>query len=402
MVVAKADPKAILEEARAFEAKGDNYGAARGYALLATYLRKAGRLADARKLFSRAIRLAPQSARLHLQLAICEAASGKRRDAMASVRRFSELALRKKKTKEYDGFVETLLGERPELREVYYQTTLSLDRTDPTRFLALGRALQELGRIDEAMQSGLDALKTKSCDDVAISFLRDLVILKNDSRAQERIASFLDGKLSRENLISLLGGGSEEKSVVEQVAQMPGEDERSLRDLIVELENDLGVKLEDSTDSVEPLLKEFRKRSSGILRDDSKTKIDLALAFSEMGFVKDACEELESIKFSDPHYLEAQCLLGNFLMASGSELAALDIFQKCRRDDRASQATQCEARYRIGQIYNKLGDNEKALVELLEVEKCDPAYRDVRQLKLAVETAVERKMAEQPGKDSKR
>src|SRR6185437_14470196 len=151
---------------------------------------------------------------------------------------------------------------------------------------------------------------------------------------------------------------------------------------------EIGVDLEASLDTVAPLVKEFRRKSQPILAGDAKTRLDMALAFFEMGLVNDARDELRPIDPSDPYYPESQALLGEILFAEGSDLGALEAYQNCLRDERATVEMVREGKYKLLQIYYRLGDLRQALAQAQELEKLAPNYRELRHLKIRIQEAL--------------
>ena len=140
---------------------------------------------------------------------------------------------------------------------------------------------------------------------------------------------------------------------------------------------------------MKPLINEFRRRSQPILAGDGKARIDMALAYFEMGLVEEACGELKAIPAADRSYPEALCLMGEILFSTGSDLGALEVFQNCLRTDHASEDVKNEARYKLVQIYSRLGDWRQAVDQANALERIKPGYREIHGLKIHAEECLQ-------------
>lgn len=386
-------PKELFLQAKKAERAGKRREASAQYATLCIYLRKKGKKEDSLTLIDRAILLSPKSPRLYLQQALCRVGMGDEVGAANSVATFTHLAIEQKKSEEYRPYLETTLKEFPQLKEVFYKKLLALDRTNAAPFLAQAKSLREQGKSEEAKNALIDALKTKSDDTQVLGELSDLMEEQGRSEDVVHLKSFENGRLSRDHLISLLSRAPASAPVEQEIAPQAAEPpepstERNLRSLIRDLESKIGNDLAEPIDDTGPLIKEFRRRSQKILANDSKARLDMALAFFEMGLIDDARDEIKPIEVSDPLYPESQALLGEILLAEGSDLGALEAYQNCLRDERASQGMIIEGKYKLLQIYYRLGDLKQALTQLRELEKTAPDYRDLRYLKMRILEAL--------------
>lgn len=387
--MSKFQPKEALREAREAEKVGKKGLASAKYAQVGIRLRRAGKLDDAKSLLGRAIRLSPESPRLYLQMALCDSAIGDEHSARDHMDLFSRYALQKKeKTAEYREYLELELKDKPELRQVFYDYKLKLDRTDGGPFIARAKALMEQSEKEAALKALLDALRTKTHDNEAIELLREVFKWRNDREGLDFLASFESGKLTRRDFLDLVAPRKEKEKQEERRAE-PLPEEETMTDLIAQLEASLGIQIDEPHDSVKPLIKEFRRRSQAILGGDSKARIDMGLAYFEMGLVEEACGELKMVTPTDKRYPEALCLMGEILYSTGSDLGALEVFQNCLRTDQASDDVKNEARYKLVQIYTRLGDWQQAVDHARALEKICPGYREVHGLKIHAEECLE-------------
>lgn len=375
-------PKELFRQAKEAEAKGSLKVASAHYATLAAYMRRKGRIDDAATLIARAIRLSSKSPRLYLQQALVARSQKNQAAAEKAVETFARLVLDRGKIDEYRPYLEKILKDEPELRQVFYNRVLQIDRTTAVPFLAQAKTLMQQGKWEAAQRSLVDALKTKTADAEAVQMLEEVLTKRGQPADVEHLLSFQSGKLSRENLVTLLGQPS---AAAEDDEEVPVEhrevtEEKNLNSLIRDLEAEIGLDIEGA-DSVAPLVKEFRRKAQPVLKGDSKTRLDMALAFFEMGLVNDARDELKPIDPSDPYYPESQALLGDMLFHEGSDLGALEAFQNCLRDERATVEMVREGKYKLLQIFFRLGDLKQALAQAKELEKLAPDYRELRQFK---------------------
>lgn len=379
------DPKEALRLAKDAESKGQAREASARYADLAIFLRGAGKLSDAQILIARAIRLSPNSPRLYLQRAICEWRAKNVVAARESTEKFAEMAVgRKEKLAEYRKYAEAKLHDIPELREVFHETVGRVERTDARPFLAKARALLQQGEKEKALRTLVDALKTRTRDAEVFSAFKECLAARGDKDGLKLLARLEAGKVSRRDFASLILPSPTSDREPEAAPV-----DRSLGDLIHELESELGIDLEEKADSVKPLVKEFRRRSDAVLKGDPKSRMDMAMAFFEMGLLEDAMDELRRVPETDERFPASLILMGDILVASGSDLAALETLQRCLRDDRAPKGVRDEARYKLVTVYFRLGDFAQAVIVARELEKSNPGYRDIRTIRMKAEAALD-------------
>jgi tetratricopeptide (TPR) repeat protein len=374
-------PKDLLEKAQAAEQEGDKRMASAQYVILSSYLQKKGKWKEAKVLMDRAIRLAPRSARLYVQRALCEMKLGRESEARAAIDLFAHYATEKKRTEDYAPYMEEHLSEYLELKRAYYEGILKLDRTRAFPFLGLAKYFVKKGETAEAKKILLDGLNTNDRREELIENLA--VVIAADPSASDQLQRFSVGEISLEELALLLDTkpveAKQEKAPEPEFLVEEGPPD--LRALIENLEEELGVDLKTRHDEVAPLVKEFRGRTEKILRDDHQGRLDLALAFFEMELFKDAREEVEKIPHGNSHYYDGQCLLGEIMCAEGSWLAALTIYQECLRNEELEASKKHHCVYKLIEIYMRLGDWKKAEQQIRILEKSDSNYRNLRSFK---------------------
>jgi tetratricopeptide (TPR) repeat protein len=379
-------PKEIFQKAREAEEAGRAREAASHYASLSVYLRRRGKLPEALALIQRAISLESHP-RLLLHLALTLELSNDSPAANTALARFVSEVVDKGKVEKYRSIVESTLEGVPRLRQYFYEQVLALDRTGNAAFLGRALSLREQGDMDGALGVLLDALRV---DGDETEVLKNLVaLLTEQSRFEEveLVERYQLGKIAKADLIVLLspGGGIAPSEAGETLDAL----EKPLKDLIQELEREIGFSSPSAEAEIQPLLQEFRKRSNPILGEDAQARLDMALAFFEMGLLREAAEEVDRISESDPLFAQGQAFKGQVLMASGSELAALECYKASLRAFTKSKEVECEALYQISQIYFRLGDLRQAMVTASSLEKKDENYRSVRSLKNRILEALE-------------
>jgi Tfp pilus assembly protein PilF len=375
--MASISAKSLFREARQSEEKGELSAAAEKYVKLGKHLIRKAKYEQARTILTRAIALYPPSPRYLVYLSVAESHLGTKNKAKLAMRQAALSALRDKKVERYAAFLDHELASYPTLKRYFYETVLELDRTDARPFLALARIATSEKNFEGAKKHLLDALETKTADEKIVPQLERVLEFLARPDGLEHLQRFQLGQLKRKDLIELLT--AEPPSVpVLHVAPSP---EKDLRALIADLESDLGIAVGDGYQNVDVLVKEFRKKANVVLGADAKANIDMAMAFFEMGLTKDAQDQLKRIPTQDPLYWEAQCLLGQVLVSEGSDLGALEIFQRCLRTEGGNSDLINEVRYKLIEIYLRLEDTAQAFVHLRALEKKVPNYRNLKSLK---------------------
>jgi len=381
-------PKEVFQQARLAEETGNAREACEHYASVARFLAKSGKYAEARLVWERAIKLNPDSARLQLGLATSAARMQDDEAARAAVVKFTSLVIIKKQGSLYRERMEKDLAKFPELRQLYYEKVLETDRTDPESFIGLARAWMAQEKWETAQKVLLDALKAKAPLDSVLPILRKALEERHLRDGVPHVERFAQGEIGLPDLILLLQ--SPQSSHGHQTKLKPLSEEKTLTKLIEELEQEIGIELDEKPDQIDPLLREFRAKSELLLASDPKARLDMAMAFREMGLSQPAIEEVRKITESDKCFYEAQCLLGEIYMAQGSLLAALEVYQLCRRGREVSDEIRHEALYQLVMIYFQLGDHRQASQVARELEKLNPEYRDLKHWKTMLRERQER------------
>ncbi|MBI4403567.1 MAG: hypothetical protein HY537_05370 [Deltaproteobacteria bacterium] len=159
--------------------------------------------------------------------------------------------------------------------------------------------------------------------------------------------------------------------------------EPELECLIEKLEVQLGDDQPQPRD-LEALVSEFEKRCEPIIGDREKSRLDLAVAFMQMGLNGAAFRQLDKLQPTCGTYWEAQCLKGQFLIECQQYLEALELFKRVVATGKCPLNIRKESHYKKAQIYIRLGDQRRAAREIRELEKLEPNYRNVRELKKKV------------------
>lgn len=380
-------PKEVFQQAQDAERAGQAKEASSHYASLSVYLRRRGKFDEALTLIRRAVALCPTAPRLYLQLALCAQGKGEPEVAQTAMATFTQLVMDAGQVEKYRSVVESTLESEPVLRQQFFDAVLELDRTGSKAFLGQARSLEEQGDKERALKVLLDALQTGSGTEDVLNELEDFLRRQGDGEALIHVGRFRDGKVSMENLSLLLRKASREPA---EQASESSHAEKPLKALIEELEKEMGEAVENPADEVAPLLKEFRRRSQPILGADARARMDMSLAYFEMGLSREALEELAVIPESDPLFAEAQALAGEVNLNAGNHLAALDAFQKSLRSQNRTIEVEREARYKLVQVFFRLGDLRQAYSHAAELEKHSPSYRDLRLIKNQIQEAMER------------
>jgi tetratricopeptide (TPR) repeat protein len=385
--VAAFHAKEVFQQAREAERQGRKKEAATHYASLSVYLRRRGKTDEAITLLRRGLGLAPHLAKLHLQLAICTESKGETEQANSAMADFSQIVIERGKVEQYRSVVDATLKQYPRLRERFFDAVLQLDRTGAEAYLGRAQSLKEQGDSQGALKVLLEALQTGAEKDQVLEAMEEMLRTHGKAEALIHLGRYREGKISTDNLLVLLRGSARENE--------PGElepvvHETPLKDLIEELEKEIGGTLQNPADEIAPLLKEFRRRSQPILGVDARARMDMALAFFEMGLVREAAEELAVVPESDPLHAEAQALAGEIALSTGNHLAALDAFQNALRSTHRSEEVEREARYKLVQVFYRLGDLRQAFSQAAELERLAPEYRDLRLLKNQIEQALDK------------
>ncbi len=381
----KTSIKALLASAEKAEAAGKPKAACEHYTALVSHYLKKHRWDLARPHLGKALRLDPLAPRPYLQRAVIKMSKRDEAGATQDIHAFCRIIIRERSVARHEQIIETKLADYPQLREQCYRAILEIDRTQTKFFLKWAQTLSAQKKWDEARWALLEAFQHQSDSEAVIDALVSFFRVTKDAAALESLGRFQQGKLSMQNLLSLLRPTRHKEDTKKALKEDTGE--KDLHTLIAELEQTLGP-TRVTSDSVEPLIQEFRRGYEPILAGDSKTRIDLANAFTEMELYQHSESELRKISKNDALYVEAQCALGLVLIQQGRDLMALEVFHNCLRDLRIAETEQNECLYQVILLQLRLGDVETARQVLGELEKQAPDYRHLREIRIEIERKI--------------
>lgn len=385
-------PKEVLQRAQQSEKEGHGRQAANDYALLSAYLRKKKKFTDAQSMVSKAIQLAPDSGRLFLEQALCFWGVGDESQAHASVERCVQIGIEKKQLQTYLAHLQRDFVGLNLLQKKFFDTWLSLDRTQLTPFLGLAELHFESGQMDLAKECILSGLRIEPTDQRLLELLEAVLEKSNKGLEGEYVQRFKKQKISLSQLLLLLGEkesvvSSSQNSPVKVAPSLGKSDElKDLSELVADLEKELELEIEEKFENVEPLIQEFIRKSNVVIGSDLKARLDLAYAFFEMGRYREAKMELGLIENEHVLYGQAQYLLGTILLKEGSDVASLGAFQTALRTAVKGTYFWKETSYQLAKIHIRLGDSVHAQKYLEQIEKVDPDYREIRALRKSVST----------------
>ncbi|MEZ4751582.1 MAG: tetratricopeptide repeat protein [Bdellovibrionota bacterium] len=377
-------PKKALKDAQIDERRGRVKSASRRYAKLADYLMRHGKPEQALPLIDRAIRLYPMAPRLYLEKSLCKAQLGESGEAGMAAEEFALAAVHHKKAREYLPLVESRLKHHPDLRQKYYGQLTKLDRTDSTPFLGFARACSELGEWDRAQKALLEALEAGGQRKLTLVMLRQTLERNNQMDGLFYLQRYEEGEISKKELLLML---TDPRHIPRSTASENGEG--SLSDMISAMERELGFEIADDRNEIAPLLGEFRRRAAKILRGDTRAKMDMAVAYHEMGLSDVALDELSDIGPDHAHYLEVLTLKGEILYQKEDLLAALDVYKTCLRAEKADEALKQESLYKLANLYFRLGDIRNAWEMAEHLSEVAGDYRELKSLRERIGNRIE-------------
>jgi len=201
-----------------------------------------------------------------------------------------------------------------------------------------------------------------------------------------------------EKLDALESGGAAAEQEAEPAEQtlptvptvQPVSEERDAFDLAAELADelsDLGGEpapepaAEDFQYSVEEVFAEFKKGLAKVVKpEDVDTHYDLGIAYREMGLVDDALHEFSVARegcMGKKREVDCLTMIGLLQSQRGEPGAAVDTFKQALGSEHATGEVAKAIGFELGQAYEALGENGKALYHFQRVAGMDPRYRDV-------------------------
>jgi len=395
-------PKVVLEEARELESQGKNKEASRKYASLISALIKREKDAEALILIDKALSLSPDSTRLLLTRALTLLKVKRIPEAEIEIDKFALAAIRQGRVTQYIDLIEVKAQEKPNLRKKFYEKILSIERTRPDIFLGLAQVLRQMGKVTQAYEIIFAALKIDRRGEQALKLLKEMIAEQGSESAQVAYDNLIIEKWSLEKVRAELIGNSEihspnsleisEHSIGTNnrsvLSPLNEESVGSLKSLIQELEEQLGER-PPGIETLSGLVTEFKEKALQLVKGDSKSVLDLAIAFKEMGLAVQAKEAISGIESSNNKYLAAQCLLGEIEFEQESYFSSLDIFQKVLRSESNDDECKKDALYHVVRIYIELQDFKKAAEFADKLSEMDSAYRNLPSLRNEISTRLE-------------
>ena len=383
------NPKAALKLAQDARKNGDNEWAAKHYGELALYLNSKKKFTEAQSLYERAEKLS-KNPRVKMVKVVLEHENGAYDKAKLTMSEVIESVIALNKLDAFSSYIEKDLKNYPKYKRQYYIKMLKLDRTSPLPFQGLARAEVEMNQPDEAIKIILKGLKTDPQDSVLIGLLSQAIKQSDNPATLAYLKRFEEGKINLEDL-RLLISPKEKKEVIPLDTSTP--ESKELDTMIRELELVLGKRNDEDPDAVQPLVNEFRQKADKILGEDSQGRMDLALAFLEMGLYRESKEELKRIDSNHEDYPKSRCLLAETLMREGLVMECMEVLQSLLRTNELQDELKLDGLYKLMKVYCELGDYVEALEKAEEIESLQEGFRDVRELRQKLLTKSRKKSA---------
>jgi tetratricopeptide (TPR) repeat protein len=401
MVMGRVQPKRVLEEAKALEAQGKNKEASRRYASLIQNLLQRGKFSEALLLCEKALALSPQSSRLHLTKSVCLWELKRADEALSEIEHFAVLTLRQSSVNEYLAWASDKLRSHLKLHQRLLEKVLAIDRTRPEFFFQLARVLFERGKVNRALETAFNGIQTGPDDGAGVSLLKEFLNHSGRTADLSHLEKMVQKTLSLEQVRKLIIGTSDSSGSLPsksglassgQLTSPPAHEEPSpgtLRSLIQELEEELGGRPK-GIEPISDLVAEFTHKALRVLGEDSKSLIDLGIAYKEMGLISESKEILIHIAEEDALYPQAQVLIGEIEFDQESWMGALDVFQKLLRREQLEESIQKESLYYVSRLFFQLGDYAKARLFADHLMQMDSHYRNLSSLRSAISTRLKK------------
>ncbi len=370
----KFDPKSVLKMAQEARKNGDLELAAKCYGELALFLCSKKKGVEAKGVLERALKLS-KDPRILIAKVVLEDECGEVDKAKATMSEMVDKVAHLNRMDEFSAYVEKDLASYPKYRRQYFIKVLRLDRTSILPFAGLARAELDLKAPNEAIKIILKALKIDSHDGVLLQLLSSAIKLSDNPASLAYLKRFEESKITLEDLKLLL-----HPKVKKEPSFSKTEDSQSkeLDTMIRNLEELLGEKLESDQDEIKSLVAEFKIKADIVLGNDSQGRLDLCLAYLEMGLFSESREVLKKIGSSDALYFKARSLLAETLMREGLFLESMDVLNAILRNSSLEKEVRLDALYKLLKTYVELGDYKKALEQADQIKELHADFRDVR------------------------
>jgi len=158
-------------------------------------------------------------------------------------------------------------------------------------------------------------------------------------------------------------------------------------DLAKELEDELAEEeamVEEATGRgkgealLDEVFKEFQKGVAEQLSDeDSDTHFNLGIAYKEMGLLNEAIGEFQIASHDPGYFVEACSMIGVCANELGKHVDAAEWYQKALVAPDLSSDARTALRYELAFSFEMTGEIEQAVGLFTDIQRIDPAYRDV-------------------------
>jgi tetratricopeptide (TPR) repeat protein len=380
-------PKLVLDSARKLEAAGQKKEAALQFSLLAQFLIKNHRYTEAMKLVEKSLKLYTNFPRAYLQRAVCAVELKDLPVALKSISELAKKVIAAKKIDKYIDFVRSEFKNQFEVKVKFFETVISIDRTMAKPFIELASVLIDMKEFKKAQEKLLNALKIEGTKEKVIELLKETIEENKIEKGLEHLKALQSGKISIDDFITLL---KPQAPSFEMASKSFVTLEKKINTLIFDLMEEVGLNPKEDIDQVKPLLNEFKNKSKKVLEGEDPTRVDLAIAFFEMGFLEAAEEQLLLVKKESPSFLKAQLLLSEIYSDQNSDMSALETIQKVLRLAEPDSSYEKDARYKLIVIFMRLEDYEKAYEQAKILTKTSPNYRQLKTKLAEIEKRVQK------------
>jgi tetratricopeptide (TPR) repeat protein len=343
-------------------------GNARAHDSLGNALLDAGRVKDAIREYTTALRLAPDDPREHYNLAYGLAVAGQPGEAM--VRYQEALKLDPNYVEAHNNFgVALAAAGRLEEAVGQYETVLKLQPDNAEAYYNLGRADYQMNRLPQAIEQYEKALQLNPAG-VEIHDNLGTALAQMD-RLPEAIASYEEalridpGYAAAHNNLGLVL--MKTGRVAEAVAHF--QEALRLKPAFADAHRNLGdVYLQ--ADRAADAIAEYRSALQ-LKPDDAVAHTRLGLALFQTGNVTEAMNHYQRAVEISPDYAVAHYWLANTLAQTGQMSRAIDEFQEALR----LAPDYAEAHNNLGMVLMQTGRPKEAVAHFEEAVRLEPDYQ---------------------------
>ncbi|MBZ0090271.1 MAG: tetratricopeptide repeat protein, partial [Thermoanaerobaculia bacterium] len=187
-----------------------------------------------------------------------------------------------------------------------------------------------------------------------------------------------DGLAWLDHVSTPLGGSKPDEALFE--------DEEGFFDLAAELEQELtkedllaGKALVPAQEqSLEEIVEGFKKGvAESLSPEDFDTHFNLGIAYREMGLLDEAIGEFQLAAKDAKYLLDCCSLLGACFLAKGLPELAVKWYQKGLETPELTEDATLGLLYDLGNLYQSVGETDKARKTFVEIYGVNSNYRDV-------------------------